>query len=225
MKEQTKQNQEVWNNFYSNQKRFLYCPSEDLAAFFSTYLKNDLRDKKVLDAGCGAGRNLLLAGKLGAEIYGLDSSEDAIRESQRFLTDQGLKPNLKLGEVMDIPYKNNYFDVSILWGVFHYLSEEDQIKAKKEIERVSKNDSWVTFTLRSIHDSRYRKGRKIKDNIFVQDKPGREQITIQYWNEEDARRFFKLENLLIGEKIRAPMGRLETKSAHWMIAGRINKNG
>ena len=35
----------------------------------------------------------------------------------------------------------------------------------------------------------------------------------------------KLENLLIGEKIRSPIGRLETKSAHWMIAGRINKNG
>jgi len=225
MKEQTKQNQRIWNNFYNKQKRFLYCPSEDLSAFFSTYLKNDLDYKKVLDIGCGAGRNLLLVGKLGAEIYGLDSSEDAIKESQRFLTSQGLKPNLKQGEVTNIPYSNDFFDVSILWGVFHYLSEEDQIKAKREIERVAKDDSWVIFTLRSIHDSRYGNGKGIKENVFIQDKPGREQITIQYWDEEEARRFFKLENLLIGEKIRAPIGRLETKSAHWMIAGRINKNG
>ncbi len=225
MNGQTEQNKKVWNKFYREKNKFLYCPSEDLASFFSVYLKNDLKEKRILDIGCGAGRNLLLAGKLGAEVYGMDSSEDAINESQRFLRNEGLKPTLKLGEVTNIPYPENYFDLSILWGIFHYLSEEDQIKAKKEIEKVSKNNSWVIFTLRSINDSRYGKGREIRKDVFVQDKPGREQITIQYWNEENARRFFKLENLLIGEKIMAPIGRLETKSAHWMIAGRINKNG
>ncbi len=225
MKKQTKQNQEVWNKFYKKRKKFLYCPSEDLAAFFNTYLKRNLYKKKILDIGCGAGRNLLLAGKLGADVYGIDSSENAIKEAQRFLTNEGLNPNLKLGNVTNIPYSNNYFDVSILWGVFHYLSKRDQEKTKQEIKRVSKDNSWIVFTLRSINDSRYGIGTEIRKDVFVQDKPGREQITIKYWNEEGARRFFKLKNLLIGEKIRAPIGRLEVKSAHWMIAGRINKNG
>jgi SAM-dependent methyltransferase len=223
--DETKKNQEIWRTFYREKNKFLYCPSEDLAAFFSTYLKNRLQNKKVLDIGCGAGRNLLLAGKLGAELYGVDSSEDAIKEAQRFLTNEGLYPNIKLGDTTNIPYSSDSFDISILWGIFHYLSRNDQEKTKKEIERVAKNNSWVIFTLRSVNDSRYGAGTKTGKDVFIQDKPGRKGITIKYWDEEGARKFFNLETLLIGERIRAPIGRLDVKSAHWMIAGRIEKNG
>jgi ubiquinone/menaquinone biosynthesis C-methylase UbiE len=225
MEKMTKKNQEIWNKFYREKNKFLYCPSEDLTAFFNTYLENNLYSKKVLDIGCGAGRNLLLAGKLGAEIYGVDSSQEAIKESQRFLTQEGLNPHLEVGNVTNLSYLDNFFDVSILWGIFHYLSGSDQRKTRKEIERVSKDNSWVVFTLRSIHDSRYRIGKEVEKDTFIQDKPGRENIFIKYWNEDDARKFFNLENILIGEKIRAPIGRLGIKSAHWMIAGRIKKNG
>ena len=224
MEERTRQNKELWERFYKEQNKFLYYPSEDLVAFFSTYLENDLSGKKVLDIGCGAGRNLLLAGKLGANIYGIDSSERAVEESQRFLGQKGFDPIIRLGDVNSIPYQDNYFDVSVLWGIFQYLSNSDQEKAKKEIERVSRNESWVVFTLRSNHDSRYGIGTEIQKDVFVQNKPGRKRIAIQYWTEDSARKFFNLRDLLIGERIKAPIGRLEIKSAHWMIAGRINKN-
>ncbi|MEK6926713.1 MAG: class I SAM-dependent methyltransferase [Nanoarchaeota archaeon] len=218
-------NKQIWENFYRNNKRFLYYPSEDLVAFFSTYFKNNLGNKKVLDIGCGAGRNLLLAEKLGAETYGIDSSKEAINEARKFLTLNQSSSNIQLGKVTNIPYSDNLFDISILWGVFHYLSKADQEIAKEEIKRVMKNDAWIVFTLRSIHDSRYGVGEELNKNVFIQNKPGRKGIVIQYWDEEGARSFFNLENLLIGERIRAPIGRLEVKSSHWTIAGRIKKNG
>jgi len=218
-------NKQVWEDFYRDNKRFLYCPSEDLAAFFSTYFKNNLSDKKVLDIGCGAGRNLLLAGKLGAETYGIDSSKEAINESKRFLAQERLVSNIQLGSTINIPHPDNYFNISILWGVFHYLSKADQEIAKEEIKRVMKNDAWIVFTLRSTHDSRYGIGEELDKKVFIQNKPGRKGIIIQYWDEKEARSFFNLENLLIGEKIRAQIGRLEVKSAHWIIAGKVIKNG
>lgn len=46
---------------------------------------------------------------------------------------------------------------------------------------------------------------------------------IEYWNKKEAEDFFKLDNLLIGEKIIGPIGRYNIKSAHWILAGKINK--
>ena len=219
----TKINQVIWNDFYKFSKRFLYWPSEDLVAFFNNYFDNDLRKRKVLDVGCGVGRNLLLCGSLGAEIYGVDSSIEAIKESKDFLQTKDLNPYLSLGESTNLPYADNFFDIAIAWGIFHYLDNKDQEKTKKEIKRVLKGDGLFLFTLRSIHDSRYGKGEEVDQNMFKQDKPGKKGIIIQYWDEDEARSFFNLDNMLIGEGIRSPIGNLEKKSAHWMIAGRIKK--
>ncbi len=124
----------------------------------------------------------------------------------------------------NIPHNDNSFDVVILWGIFHYLSQKDQEKTIEEIIRVSKNGAWIIFSLRSKNDSRYRVGKEVRKNTYLQDKPGKRDIVIEYWGKKEAESFFRLDNLLIGEKIIAPIGRYNVKSAHWILAGKINKS-
>ena len=220
--EKSLDNKEIWDRFYKKSSKYIYWPSEDIFTFAEKYLGN-VRGKNVLDIGCGAGRHLLLFGHKGANTFGIDSSKEAIGTSKRFLKEFKINSEIKLGNSTKIPYKDNFFDIIILWGIFHYLSPEDQQKTIKEVIRVSKNGAWVIFSLRSKNDSRYGLGKQIRRNTFLQDKPGKKSIVIEYWDKKRAENFLRLDNLLIGEKIVAPIGRYETKSAHWILAGKIKK--
>lgn len=122
-----------------------------------------------------------------------------------------------------ILHEDNFFDIVILWGIFHYLSLNDQRKIMQEIYRISKNGAWIIFSLRSKNGSRYKVGEKIRKNSYIQNKPGKKGISIEYWNKSEAESFFHLDNLMIGEKVVAPIGRYGTKSAHWILAGKIKK--
>ncbi len=220
---ESKDNVGVWNKFYKKSSKYIYWPSEDIFTFTEKYL-GDISGKKVLDVGSGAGRHLLMFDYKGCKTFGIDSSEEAILTSKKFLKKFKVKSEIKLANSTNIPYEENYFDIVVLWGIFHYLSPNDQQKTMQEIYRVSKNGTWVIFSLRSKNDSRYKVGKEIRKNTYFQDKPGKKGISIEYWNKSKAESFFKLDNLMIGEKIVAPIGRYDIKSAHWILAGKVNKN-
>ncbi len=217
-----KYNEEVWNKFYKKSSKYIYWPSEEIFTFVEKYLGN-LNGKNVLDIGCGAGRHLLMFNEKGCNTFGIDSSKEAISTSKRFLKKWNAKPKLRLANCTGIPFKEDLFDIVVLLGVFHYLSPEDQLKTMKEVKRVSKNGAWIIYSLRSKNDSRYKIGEKTRKNTFLQDKPGKKGILIEYWNKQEAETFFKLDDLMIGEKIIAPIGRYNIKSAHWILAGKIKK--
>ena len=96
----TQNNQRTWNDYYKEKGKFLYWPAEELVAFAKTYLGN-LNEKRVLDVGCRAGRNLLFFGKEGAETHGIDTSPTAVIEARRFLRQERLQPYLSVISVRD----------------------------------------------------------------------------------------------------------------------------
>ncbi len=218
----SKKNITIWENFYKKSSKYIYWPSENVFTFVEKYL-GDIKNKSILDIGCGAGRHLLMFDFKGCKTYGIDSSKEAVFTSKKFLKKFGVKSTIKLAKSKNIPFKDNYFDIIILWGIFHYLTSEDQLKTIKEIFRVSKNGAWIIFSLRSKNDSRYKIGQRIRKNTYRQSKLGKKNITIKYWNKNEAENFIKLDNLLIGEKIVAPIGRYQIKSAHWILAGKVKK--
>ncbi len=66
-------NKEIWNKFYKKSSKYIYWPSEEIFTFSEKYLGN-LKGKKVLDIGCGAGRHLLMFDYEGCITFGIDSS-------------------------------------------------------------------------------------------------------------------------------------------------------
>lgn len=73
--------------------------------------------KRALELGSGTGRlanNLL---KIAEEVYGVDQSAEVLKIAQEKY------PKLKLtcAEVIDLPYKDNYFDLVIINGSLHHF--------------------------------------------------------------------------------------------------------
>lgn len=97
-----------------------------------------LEGHKILDAGCGGGRNLIWFLKNEMEIYGIDKDEVAIN----YLKSQYVRLNKERFQVADIthiPFENNFFDHVISSAVLHFATSVFHFKEMmKEMIRVLK---------------------------------------------------------------------------------------
>ena len=93
-----------------------------------------LSPKTVLDAGCGEGFSLnkLMLNKIGIKIEGVEQSKEAIELGKKLFP----KAKIKLGDIYNLPYKTNSFDLVVSTEVLEHM--EDPQKALLEIIRVSK---------------------------------------------------------------------------------------
>lgn len=90
----------------------------------------DLPDKpRVLDAGCGTGRNLLEFGSLG-DASGVDPSPDAVAFCHR----RGLD-GVRLGGLEALPFEAGEFDLLLASDVLEHV--EDDRGALRELSRVA----------------------------------------------------------------------------------------
>ena len=101
------------------------------------------RGKWVLDAGCGAGRFLEVAAKLGAEIVGVDLSL-SVEGTQKTL---GHHPNLHLvqGSIFDLPFKSGAFDACYCIGVLQHTP--DPLRATSSLPRILKPGGRLAVTI------------------------------------------------------------------------------
>jgi len=83
---------------------------------------------RVLDAGCGGGRNLNYLMKSGFEVCGIDKSPEAIAQVQALaaLLAPHLSPgNFRVELVESMSFANEDFDVVISSAVLHFARDED----------------------------------------------------------------------------------------------------
>jgi len=92
---------------------------------------------KVLDIGCGSGRNFIKLDK--QKLYGIDFSEKMLKLAEKKVKEIGIKIELKKADSTQIPYKDNYFDAVLCYSLLHCIdSKKDRKKTLKEIYRVLK---------------------------------------------------------------------------------------
>ncbi len=90
---------------------------------------------KILDAGCGGGRNLVYFLRSGCEVYAVDENPAAI-EYIRFTADALAphlsKENFQVSPVEKMPFPNDSFDAVISNAVLHFADGEAQFFAMLE---------------------------------------------------------------------------------------------
>ena len=96
--------------------------------------------QKVLDIGCGMGHLLYEFTKIVPElmVYGIDISMYALEHAK-----EEIRKNLQYGQAQALPFNDNEFDLVISLATLHNLKVYDLKKAIKEIERVSKKNSYI----------------------------------------------------------------------------------
>ena len=107
----------------------------------------------LLDVGCAKGFMLNDIAKAieGISLKGIDISEYAIANSI-----EGMRQNLVVANAKDLPFDNNSFDVVISINTVHNLEKDDLAQALQEIERVSKDKSFITVDAYNSEDEKER---------------------------------------------------------------------
>lgn len=98
---------------------------------------SDLKDKEVLDIGCGFGwceLNFLNRGV--KKITGIEITEDDLKNIKQNLTDERLA--LDVGSAINLPFANESFDTVVSWEVIEHIPERAENKMFAEVYRVLK---------------------------------------------------------------------------------------
>ena len=99
----------------------------------------DIKEKKVLDIGCGAADYLAAVGKMGAEfVGGQDLDKEAILRGKKRLDKENIKNQLIIGNATKLEFPNNYFDIVFSSDFFEHISTEVKEIVISEAYRVLK---------------------------------------------------------------------------------------
>lgn len=98
----------------------------------------DVKNKRILELGCGEGIYLEIIARMGGDIFGQDISQEYIDEGLKSLRDKNFNPVMKAGNAAKILFEDNYFDGVITADFFEHISYEEKIKIVSEVYRVLK---------------------------------------------------------------------------------------
>jgi 2-polyprenyl-3-methyl-5-hydroxy-6-metoxy-1,4-benzoquinol methylase len=98
----------------------------------------DVRDKKVLDIGCGSGAYMLTIAKMGGKVSGQDISSGNIENSLKILKQNGFDGDAKIGDAANLLFADNYFDAVFSADFFEHISYEKKNQVIAEVYRVLK---------------------------------------------------------------------------------------
>jgi ubiquinone/menaquinone biosynthesis C-methylase UbiE len=87
---------------------------------------------KIIDIGCGGGRNLHYFLQNGFEVHGIDPNPEAIKQVQQLsveLSPRNDTSNFVVAAAESLPYPDNTFDLAISSAVFHFAKDHDHFDA------------------------------------------------------------------------------------------------
>ena len=107
----------------------------DIYVFDQILRGNIAAGMKVLDAGCGYGRNLVYLLRAGAEVYALDADPDGVAHVRALAAE--LAPtlpveNFRVGAIEQMPWADGFADVVLCNSVLHFARDERQFLAMVE---------------------------------------------------------------------------------------------
>jgi len=157
---------EYWESLYNREFFFGSGPTKLAKYAEATLTKSNV--KKILEVGCGQGRDALHFAQLGYDVDAFDISRNAIKsiknqkeklhlDNLNVITQDCSKKFVFEKKQFDFVYSNlalQFFELESLDTIF------------KEISRVLKNDSLVLFSTKKEGDKYYNFGEKISEYSF-----------------------------------------------------------
>jgi tellurite methyltransferase len=95
---------------------------------FDQMLKGRISSQmRILDAGCGGGRNIIYFLREGFEIFGTDQDAEAIeyiKELAKSISPDSKLENFQVSAVEKMPFADDYFDLVVSCAVLHFAEDE-----------------------------------------------------------------------------------------------------
>jgi len=158
-------------------------------------ISNHIKNRRLLDVGCGNGINSFFFSKeLGTKVTLLDIEDMREKEAIQFRFFKSSADNL--------PFKKDSFEVIFIQYVLHHLHSKIKIPAVlSELKRVAKDK---VIIVEEIFTNRTNIKKAKEYDLMMNRKlhPSNAMIIIKYYDDEELKRLFKSANLkLIQEAI------------------------
>ena len=104
----------------------------DIYVFDQILRGNIAPGMRILDAGCGYGRNLVYLLREGAEVFAVDASPagvEHVRQLSKSLNTGLPDENFQVGRVEKMPFADEFADVVICNSVLHFARDDAQFLA------------------------------------------------------------------------------------------------
>jgi ubiquinone/menaquinone biosynthesis C-methylase UbiE len=115
-----------YSNYLKNYKKIGRFKAKRLVEILSPK-----KSWKFLDVGCGMGGLVLALRKMGYKAFGTEISDFCLKNSPA-------KKWIIKGDILDLPFENESFEVVTCFDVFEYLSKKEIERAFDELKRVTK---------------------------------------------------------------------------------------
>ena len=107
----------------------------------AAFIPNNLgKNPKILDIGTGCGFMLPTLSKKG-KVIALDHSDKYLKKAKLLSKENGLLISYVKGNVLHLPFSNNYFSLVNALSVLEHIKDED--KAIEEIRRIINDDGYL----------------------------------------------------------------------------------
>lgn len=175
-------NQELaWEREYQNPKLVTKKeePQADVLRFFKFLKKEEkyrLESRKILDLGCGTGRNSNYLAEKGNSVIGIDFSKTAIKLAISRAEQKNLKVDYYLSSIAS-PYKADNFSIDLALDVTssNSLNEKERAFYLNELNRVLKPGAY--FFVRALAKDSNKNVKKLlskfpgpeKDTYFIKE--------------------------------------------------------
>jgi len=165
---------DIWNH-----------PSEDVYYYVERW--KELGLQRVLDLGCGIGRNTLLLARNGFAVSGLDLSAYGIEQTGLKLEQAVLHVALTCADINKLPYADNSFDALLAYHVISHTDSVGIVNILNEMKRVVKPGGELYFTLCSKDSPSFQNNAYTKlDENTVLKVDGPEQGIPHFYSDEQS---------------------------------------
>ncbi|HXS13911.1 MAG TPA: class I SAM-dependent methyltransferase [Acidobacteriaceae bacterium] len=99
----------------------------DIYVFDQILRGNIAAGMKVLDAGCGYGRNLVYLLREGCEVYALDANPEGVEHVRALAAELNPKlpaGNFQVGQIDAMPFADGFADVVMCSSVLHFARDQ-----------------------------------------------------------------------------------------------------
>lgn len=158
-------------------------------------------DALILDVGSGRGLWALKLVRLGYRVLGIDTVESAIKLANKDIKLEGFegKARFMLGDVLDIPFTENSFDMVTDIGLLQHLYQSDWQAYAAEISRVTKRGSYYLNVSLSRETTRFLGWSPKHAESGSFEKFG---VSYYFFTEQEMQKLFAQNFTMIDQKVR-----------------------
>jgi ubiquinone/menaquinone biosynthesis C-methylase UbiE len=171
-------------------------PSEALMSLACRAFSTEQRGSvSAIDVGCGSGRNLLGLATVGyRQLTGLDCDRQLLSTAQKNLQQAGIVADCRPGEIVNIPFQDQSFDLTVCWGVIFVLGgKAASQQAMHELARITRPGGCIITDWRTEDDALFGYvGTEIEPGTIVlaEDTPSSlGGMTYSFWDRQVMQQF------------------------------------